>query len=81
MSPFLSVLFWAATWSGTLDAIFDGGGEYSFRLEAEAIGSASLTIKGAVAGLFDCTSGEVTVHLPNGDASVVVTHSHYGVLE
>jgi len=71
-----TTMFWAATWSGTL--LVHKGGKYSFRLEAGIMDSASLTINGALAGSFDCTGGEVTVELPYGEVSVVVTYSDYG---
>merc|ERR1740123_674357 len=69
-------MFWAATWSGKL--IVQRGGSYSFRLEAGIMDSASWTINGEVAGSFDCHGGEVTVTLPQGKVSVVVTYSDYG---
>jgi len=71
-----TTMFWAATWSGVL--LVNQGGTYTFRLEAGIMDSASLTVNGAVAGSFDCTGGEVTVDLPSGEVSVVVTYSDYG---
>merc|ERR1719343_1065918 len=40
--------------------------------------SASLSINGEVAGSFDCQGGVVTVDLPYGDVTIVVTYSDYG---